>query len=295
MTGERAPPLGRGALLAAGGIASLLPFGAQFLFAASAILFLGLAHGASDLAVVTPRRRPSFLAAYGVAIGATLIWWLLAPAGALVFFLVLSSVHFGLDDAPVDRPGERLCRGVLMIAGPAVFHRQDLAALFVALTDQPQFGADLAATLAIAGAATAAFLPSLVAAHVRNGDRDGGVMLAIGGVALLALPPLVGFTLAFILLHARPQTVARMRTLGCVDLRAYAVRVAPVLGAAFIVVAGAAALFLQSRSPSLTTLFGGLAALAVPHMVVTPWWRTSRYAPRPAVARFVRLPHAKQG
>jgi FtsH-binding integral membrane protein len=119
--------------------------------------------------------------------------------------------------------------------------------------------------LAIAGAVALALL--LVLAWQR---RD--VHLAGGVIALLILPPLVGFTLGFLILHAMPQTAERRARLGHADTMSYLRTVAPVFGGAIVLASVVAGLLLHFDPSGVRGLFAGIAALAVPHLVVTPWF-----------------------
>ena len=236
--------------------------GWQLGFAVAVIAGLGLAHGAGDMAVVERRRMPAFLAAYLLVAGACLAWWVASPAVALPLFFLASAVHFGLEDAPADRPGERITRGALMVAGPAVLHRTTLDAILQEATGDAAFAAPLADGLAVVGGAA---LAAALAIAVRRRDA----VLVAGAAALTIPPPLIGFPLGFVLLHAHPQTLARMRRLSCPDLSAYLRLTAPVLAGAVLVGCAAAVLM---RGAGLPSLFAGLAALAMPHMLVTPWF-----------------------
>ena len=255
----------------------------QLIFAGGAILTFGMLHGASDLAVAPRRCRPALMATYGAGVVVTLLWWRVAPFTALLAFLILSGVHFGTDDAPPERPGERWCRGVLMIGAPALLHRATLAGLFEALTGAAGASALLADGLAVAAAGALALLPVL--ARRPRGVPDDRGELAVGIAALVLLPPLVGFAVAFTLLHARPQLIERMRALRCERLPDYLRRTAPVLAGATAVVAGAAMLFIDGPAPALSTVFAALAALATPHMLAPAQWRAGEATATPAISQ----------
>ena len=139
--------------------------------AIAAILGFGMLHGASDLALVRPADRPGFLVAYAATIAAVWLVWTQAPALGLLLLLALSAVHCGLDDAPPTRPGERLARGVAMVAAPAMLHPRALAELFAAITDGARWALPFAALLALAGAVAAA---ALIAIAVRRRDAPAG-------------------------------------------------------------------------------------------------------------------------
>lgn len=263
--------IGWGAFLAAAPVVAVTAPAMQLAYTAGAILIYGTLHGASDLAVAPRASRAALIATYGVGVLATLAWWLVAPLGALCGFLMLSAVHFGLDDAPAERPMERWCRGILMVGAPALLHRSTLAGLFAALTGSVAGSALLATALAIGAAVALALLPLALA--WRRADRGALGLLAMGIAALVLLPPLVGFAVAFTLLHARGQLAERMLALGCARLPTYLRRTAPVLAGAAAVLGGTALLFVDGRAPALSTVFAALAALATPHMLAPRRWR----------------------
>lgn len=260
----RAPVLGWGVLLGAAAVASFGALTVQLAFAAVAIGVVGMAHGASDLAIVTPSRRLPFVALYGLVGAICLCWWIADPAIALPAFLIVSAVHFGVEDAPADRLGERIARGISLIATPATLHIAGLGDILhlggMAATLAPA----TAGAMAVPGAIAAAFL--LITATRRHDPR-----LLAGTAALLLLPPLVGFSLGFLILHAVPQTVERRIRLGCTTIGGYLRATAPVLVAAILLVAMTGLLLLRFDPSGVRPLFAGIAALAVPHLLVTPW------------------------
>jgi Brp/Blh family beta-carotene 15,15'-monooxygenase len=254
------------ALLVAGAVAAApAPLPVQLAFAIFGIGIVGMVHGAGDLAVVEPSRRLLFLAAYGVVSLVTLLWWTTDPAIALPAFLIASAVHFGMEDAPNGALSERIARGVALIAAPATLHAAGYAALLRTAGGSSSLLATYTLILAAAGGAAAILL--LILAWQRRDLR-----LAGGVAALLILPPLVGFTLGFLILHAMPQTVERRDRLGFADTMSYLRAVAPVFGGAVLLAAVVAGLLLHFDPSGVRGLFAGIAALAVPHLLVTPWF-----------------------
>ncbi|PXA94707.1 hypothetical protein DMC47_20325 [Nostoc sp. 3335mG] len=237
----------------------------QLAFAIFGIGVVGMIHGAGDLAVVQVARRPLFLAAYGVVSLVTLLWWTTDPAIALPAFLVASAIHFGMEDAPDGPVSERIARGVALIAAPATLHISDYAALLRTAGGPSSMLPIYTPALAAAGGGAALVL--LVLAWRRRDPR-----LAGGMAALLILPPLVGFTLGFLILHALPQTVERRDRLGYADTLSYLRAVAPVFAGAVLLAAMVAGLLLHFDPSGVRGLFAGIAALAVPHLLVTPWF-----------------------
>nr|WP_277923768.1 Brp/Blh family beta-carotene 15,15'-dioxygenase [Sphingomonas sp. TREG-RG-20F-R18-01] len=244
----------------------------QIAYTAVSIGVLGLPHGASDLAIVPQRQRPRFLGSYLICVGLILAWWKFAPFTALVALLVLSAIHFAFDDAPRSRPIERLSRGTLMVAGPALLHRSQLCSLFVALTTRPDDAAGLATVMAFVAAVALVILPLVCFGYWRRNDQQGMILLVAGVLLLLILPPLIGFAIGFVLLHARAQLRVRMAILGCKSVGRYLRMISPIIVGALVVIGSVGVLFAGGNAPGARTLFAGIAALAIPHMLVTPLW-----------------------
>lgn len=285
--GLAAGPAGSGRLIAAASFAvlALAADGAggptPLVFAAVLILAVGLPHGASDHLLALrdePLRRQlgrlaAFLVAYLGAAGAMLAFWRASPGVALAAFLILSAAHFAIDDVRArfwrDRAAERFARGLMPITLLALLHEDALAQLF-GLLSTPQDGIALAR---LAGWLAPLVLLAAVAAalsRVRHRDREGAAEIALGAMALIVFSPLVGFALVFALIHSHGETRERMQRLGLPTLSSYLRACALTLLGAAVFFAGLALWLSQGPAPGLGSIFIGLAALTVPHMLVTP-------------------------
>lgn len=269
--------LGRGVLAGAALAASFGSLGVQLGFAILAIGVIGMAHGASDLAVVPPPRRRSFLGLYGAVSLICLAWWSAFPAIALPLFLIASALHFAAEeDAAISRL-QRGALGVGLIAIPAVLHPQGYEALLTLAVGMPVPSPVLAALIAAGGVAGGLLF-------LRAGRRRDP-LLAITTAALFLLPPLVGFSVGFLLLHALPQTDERRRRMGCASHRAYLRRTGPILIAAVLLAGLVVSLFLHVEASGIRGLFAAIAALAMPHLLVTPAFGRDRTHVRPPCPR----------
>lgn len=254
------------AWLVAGAVAaSFAPLPVQLAFAILGIGVVGMVHGAGDLAVVPRERKILFLAVYGMVSLATLSWWIADPAVALPAFLLASAFHFGIEDAPNGSHAERVSRGTALIAAPATLHVNGYADLLRLAGGQASILPTFATPIAITGATAGAFL-------LFTAWRRGDARLALGVGALLLLPPLIGFTVGFLVLHALPQTLERRDRLGCHSTGFYLRTVMPVFVAAVLLAGVIAGLLLHFDPSGIRGLFAGIAALAVPHLLVTPWF-----------------------
>ncbi|WP_051916305.1 Brp/Blh family beta-carotene 15,15'-dioxygenase [Sphingomonas sp. STIS6.2] len=262
---RRAPALGWGFLLAGALVASFCVLTVQLAFAALAVGVVGMAHGASDLAIVEHRRRPAFLMLYVSALFVCLMWWIVDSAIALPAFLLASAVHFGLEDAPASRPFERIARGISLVATPATLHAASLTRILDLAGVRESGAPAMVSILAIAGGVAAACLVIIGAARH---DRR----LLVGTTALLILPPLVGFSVGFLVLHAMPQTKERRDRLQCVTTIAYLRATGPILVLAVLLVGIMGGVLLRWDPSGVRSLFAGVAALAMPHLLVTPYF-----------------------
>ncbi|WP_324019968.1 hypothetical protein GC090_12565 [Pantoea sp. JZ29] len=245
--------------------ASFSPMPVQLIFAIVAIGVIGMAHGASDLAVVKRGRKVPFLAAYGVIILLCLFWWHWSPALALPGFLLASALHFALEDAPKGAITERLARGVSMIATPALFHPREYNIILHHAGLAPTLPGSVTLCMAIAGALCAI---SLLITGVSRHD----VRLMTGTLALLLLPPFVGFSMGFLILHALPQTRLRRLQLGYAHYTGYLYATWPVFAGAILLAAVTTCMMYPSSDADIKSLFAALASLAIPHMLVTPYF-----------------------
>ncbi|USI73535.1 Brp/Blh family beta-carotene 15,15'-dioxygenase [Sphingomonas morindae] len=266
------------ALLVMGAVAVFFaPLPMQLAFAILGIGVVGMIHGAGDLAVIRREQKMPFLGLYGLVSLVTLAWWILQPSVALPAFLVASAFHFGFEDAPKSSSVERVSRGTALIAMPATLHVGSYADLLRLAGGEASALPTLTPVIAIAGGISGCFLLLVACRHYDT-------RLATGAGALLLLPPLIGFTVGFLVLHALPQTAERRDRLGCHSTRVYLRTVMPIFLAAVLLAGAVAGLLLHFDPSGVRCLFAGIAALAVPHLLVTPWFedRSASTSGRPA-------------
>lgn len=277
-TTGRFVPLGRLSLQAAVGLCLLLHFAgvplttASFVFLlCAAILALGLPHGALDLVHLMRARRGTRAAIAGYIGAAALMYgiWLIDARVALVLFLVLAVAHFA-EDWVDDVPGPlAVAMAAGLLTAPALFHGEALGALFKAVTGEP--GAAVVADFMMM-VAPVAILTAVVsiASMWFGGQRLRSADSAAAMLAMLVLPPLVGFTLFFGLLHSPHQMGRGLAALGHNDAGTQrAIIGAGVFGGLLI----AALIFISNPSAStlvaaLSASFVTLSVLTLPHMLL---------------------------
>jgi Brp/Blh family beta-carotene 15,15'-monooxygenase len=273
--------------LAAGG----LRFGltVQITVLLAGIILVGFPHGAFDHLVARPVLAPRLGRLWWVPFGlayvglAGLVWlaWMLAPLPTLLLFLAGSVLHFGLGDvedglAPgtVTRWAAVLTYGALPILLPVALHPFQAALVLAAIGGvavQPMAAA-LSLSLWLVPLWGAAFAWVCVTAQ----PRDARVIApAITAAGFVLLPPLLAFGLYFGLVHS-PRHLLRIGAWhDPADPRRAAQWAAGVVVPASVVCAlGVIGIALTTQDVSmriLVPIFRIIAALTLPHMIVTSW------------------------
>lgn len=260
---------------------------AQALVLAPFVALLGLPHGSLDLRIAQalwplPGTRDLVLFGLGyLGLAAAVLgsWWL-APGVALAAFLLYSALHFGGDwRDELPRPW-RLLAGAVVVGLPALAWPAEVALIFTVLAP-----ADAAhAAVAVMRGVVLTAGPLLALAWWRSRQQHPVAVVTVVEwatlvAAALLLPPLIYFLVYFCFLHAPRHLRQSTRQLG-LTLR-QAVRAALPLTVATWAMAGIAfcllwASGLDRTASTLQVVFIGLAALAVPHMVlVERFWTRS--------------------
>lgn len=248
----------------------------QLLLLGPLIAVLGLPHGALDLPIAEHvwalnnwRRKLAFWGGYlGLAAGVLLIWTLI-PGAALMAFLAYSAVHFSYDWSHAPAP-LRWIGGITTLGAPALLHRDEVSLLFAKLA--PPAAADLSADIA-ALAGGLALCALVIALLLRKGGLgQSGLEQAVlwGSAALLS--PLIYFAAYFCSLHSVRHFAAAIRSVP--SARRALVIAALVSGLTALagtlwVLARSAGVSANLPDESFRTIFMGLAALTVPHMMLT--------------------------
>jgi len=254
------------------------------LIAIAAILLIGVPHGGLDGAVARRVGWPSgtgpwiafHLIYLLLAAGVAGLWWLY-PLPSLIFFLLISALHFGSSDIhPVSAPSSKDAwlpliahSGLVVIAIPAL-QSSAVEPLFAVL-----IGADN--SLWLLQQIQQLLLPwaaCLLAYSIYSiyQPRWRGALLNLALLIALAylLPPLVSFALYFCLCHSRGHMQRIWRSIAADHRRRSAIEA---ITYSLLAYAAATLYFaLQATNevaPALIQLtFIGLAALTVPHMLL---------------------------
>lgn len=262
----------------------------QLWLAVPAILLLGVPHGALDVPVAQRlfgldrlRGWLRFGAVYGgLMLAVAALWWA-APTAALALFLGYSALHFGEDWHDEADPLRRLLYGATILAAAFLHAPQEVAAIFQMLA--PDGGALAWQLAGVAPWLAITSLSLLLQEAVRGRSGRAGLELPALIVLGLTVPPLMLFTIYFCLLHA-PRHFAD--TAGRLHL-ALRPALAAAVPATLMTGAGAAAAWALIQGDAVTGLiratFIGLAALTVPHMLLTGLLQQARHPIKPAGPR----------
>jgi Brp/Blh family beta-carotene 15,15'-monooxygenase len=260
---------------------------AELIAVASAVLLLGVPHGALDPLFVRRLLGANSMggwAAFGVgyaSLAAAVVGlWVAAPALFLAGFLLVSALHFSGDPGPRTNGFSRLIYGGAIIVVPALLHPAEMEGLFSALAGHPAASSVMPLLRALAGP----WLALVIVCAAIAGRRDflaGAEIVSVGALAAV-VPPLVAFATFFCAMHS-PRHI--LRTAGYasdVPKRVlWAAGVVPML----LVLGLVAAMWSRFGNVPVDDrlvriMFVGLAALTVPHMVLVERVRLSGWNKR---------------
>ncbi|UVO52712.1 Brp/Blh family beta-carotene 15,15'-dioxygenase [Sphingomonas sp. SUN039] len=237
-----------------------------------ALLLFGLPHGSLDISLLNNAARTGVHRTIAVVLlylgcAATMYFaWRAAPALALGVFLVLACIHFAEDWNDTLPSFFAVGTAVAMLTAPVFLHRAEVGDIYVRLTGVSASAIWMDVGILVAPISLAAALVGIYLADC----RAKAVETAMSLLAMILLPPIVGFALFFCLSHSPTQLVAGLtRTKNRSHLR-WTLEIAAVTLAAL----GIAALIFGHRA-SITASDGAIVAsfvtlsiLTVPHMLM---------------------------
>lgn len=253
------------------------------------IVLVGFPHGAFDHLVARPVLAPRlgrfwwgpFGVCYLGLAGVVLLSWMVAPLLTLILFLAGSVLHFGLGDTenkPVKDTTPRwvaiLVYGTLPVLFPVAFHPTETAPLLAAIGGVAESSMESALSHIIW------LMPlwGIAFAWVcwdRRTQRIDVAEVIVAACGFVVLPPILMFGLYFGLIHS-PEHLLRLGAWHDPrNLHQAARWVARILvPVSFVCVVGLAVLALTVNDQAaglLVPTFQIIAALTLPHMIVTSW------------------------
>lgn len=261
----------------------------QLMLLGPLVAVLGIPHGALDRRVAQrlwPLEGPPGMLFFGLGymsiVALVLGAWVVTPSAALIAFVAYSAIHFAGDWRDDLGPLPRFIAGILVVSLPAFVWPEGVTQVFAALAPHATAAA-IADTIQVLTPLSAA---ALAIALWRADTVKPSTLYDFVGLIVLALlaPPLLYFIVYFCFLHSPRHFIDTTRRLG-LGLRSGVVAAAPLTlmtwGMAGVAVALLVAADVSTDDTTLKVVFIGLAALAVPHMVlVGRFW--TRHRARPA-------------
>ena len=262
---------------------AFIALGPQSLIALTAVVLIGLPHGAFDGAVAlalgygkSVKSMLGFILGYIAIAASVVLFWMMFAELALILFLTISVLHFGIGDRQsggwLTRTTQTISHGGLVVIGISILHRTEVEPIFVYLV-----GSETVLLWQFLNIASFGLLVVLIAylvqAFMQPAIRIRFAELAGLGLAYYLLPPLVGFALYFCGVHS----VRHLRyTWLKLRARKYGVRTLVLLALSFTLASWGAGILIFWQMPTtemldgtiLQIIFIGLAALTVPHMLL---------------------------
>jgi len=265
----------------------------QVVFFICNVALFGISHGAVDHLRCPPDKNGTLsawrLISFGslyLGLSALVVYvWLHDPGPMLISFLLLSCLHFAMDEDEVLPFAEKFLWGSLPVLAPCFLHAQAVGEIFAFLTGAPgDFSLALNASLRFVGylliglAATSLLIDTFTALEERSKQK-----LAVVASELLLmscylfLPPLLSFTIYFCWWHSIRQCLKLIAEFDTNDFRrglvAFAWNALPLtlggwLTACLLYLMVASTSSAQQFAVQIRTVFYLLSALTVPHMFV---------------------------
>ena len=255
--------------------------------AISAIVFVGLPHGAMDGAVayrlgwIKGFKKPTFFFCSYVLISVCVVlFWLQFPVISLIAFLGISMIHFGISDVNANDDArvwiEIIAHGGMVICGISLSHITNVDDVFSALLGGESTSLVWGFVYLTTAVTTLSLLYCMAKFSVdRNWKRTCFQLLGLGIVFFL-LPPLLAFAFYFCFVHSIHHFKSIYVTLndGLSNKKIYWLTfmfsaITWVIGG-LILVLNQGTIEIESRVYRI--IFIGLAALTVPHMILIDGW-----------------------
>jgi len=203
-----------------GVIASL---GLANLLALGSVVLIGLPHGAFDGAIAgylgytaRPQWLLRFLGLYLLFAAAVVMIWMYFPVAALIGFLVISMIHFGLGDASATkgwfRKVQAVSHGGIVVVAISQGHKQDVDRIFSYLVGGETHVVWTAIDVMSVVVAVALIVYAWQA--LWDGRWRAGFLEIVTLLSLfLLVPPLVGFAIYFCCVHSARHLLSIWRSI----------------------------------------------------------------------------------
>ncbi len=264
--------------------------------AISAIVFIGLPHGAMDGAVAyrlgwgkNLKKALVFLLAYVLLAAGVVVFWFQFPVIALIAFLGISMVHFGFGDVRSTKKFhiwiEAIAHGGVVICGISLSHVTSVDVIFSSLVDGGDTSLIWGFIYVASGISGCAFLYCLSKfSQGRQWVKCCAEMLSLG-LIFYFLPPLVAFAFYFCFIHSIRHFVSLYRVINdeISSKKIYWLTFifSVITWSAGVLVLSMYGSSVEVGSQVLNVVFIGLAALTVPHMILIDGWVKTNFTESP--------------
>lgn len=255
--------------------------------AISAIVFIGLPHGAMDGAVAyrlgwmkNLKKSSLFLLAYVLISLLVVLFWITFPVIALIGFLGISMIHFGIGDVGVNVDSrawiEVIAHGGVVICGISMSHMASVDEIYSALIGGKNTSWIWGFVYVTSVATVGALLYCVTRFNVNEERRKTVFELLSLGIIFYVLPPLLAFAFYFCFVHSIRHFKSIYASLsdGISNKNIYwltflfSIITWSIGGLLFVLNQGS----IEIETSLLRIVFIGLASLTVPHMILIDGW-----------------------
>ena len=261
-------------------------------FALCLVSFIGVPHGSFDGAVAallgykSKKQFLLFIFLYTIISLAVVVFWIYFPIYALLIFIFMSIVHFGLCDWSFLNTRNykwliTLTHGMNIIFGIIYFHNEETFKIFSFLSNENFYFFQnylYIAYIIFFLLAITYLYHSLVEKKMRWGIVEMIVILAI----VSQVDPLTGFALYFCFVHTAKHIKSILKnTNKYLDNKNFVLKSTAIF-TLLTWVGGCAAIFYLNNNFSFSesfikTIFIGLAALTLPHMTLIDFFYRRKF------------------
>lgn len=249
------------------------------LFIASFIISLaGLPHGAADawlaqrVGIISNLKDLfTFLVSYTFVAISIIFAWMISPSISLAIFLIISAWHFGDDERLGLSLFTRFCSGVIIVSSPLLLHNKEVLSLYeILIGNYANNVLDSQIILFITSCGYLIYNTILSFNDMRTVRNISNIMLYV--ILACIITPILYFTIYFCCAHSF-QHMSRIWDMTTTKNRSKFL-IAVTLLTTLVIVFALVIYFWLIRSGinfeivNIKVLFVGLAALAVPHILL---------------------------
>ena len=249
------------------------------LFIASFIISLaGLPHGAADawlaqrVGIISNLKDLfTFLVSYTFVAISIIFAWMISPSISLAIFLIISAWHFGDDERLGLSLFTRFCSGVIIVSSPLLLHNKEVLSLYeILIGNYANNVLDSQIILFITSCGYLIYNTIVSFNDMRTVRNISNIMLYV--ILACIITPILYFTIYFCCAHSF-QHMSRIWDMTTAKNRSKFL-IAVTLLTTLVIVFALVIYFWLIRSGinfeivNIKVLFVGLAALAVPHILL---------------------------